>query len=707
MAHLAHHVADKTPRALEKLLAVTLSLTLATTAVAALPLSARGDTPAEPSEPVAATNSSLGDAMARDSSAQEEGAGVSMGTEGASGPSQVEEEAPGNDSPVSEGASAAEVEPTAKTTEALSETTTADTLAADTPAPLLDEGQTLIGDELDGATMQLRPHGYLRMANVHEDGRFVGDALILYQLGTSSKHYLRHIGDGYYVIQSRYLFTEQDLTRYCYWDVDDRSTKDGAVIHVWNGSEDVSSRQWRFIRNADGTYWIQNRNSGKYLALDGSGNDADGTKLVQHSQAVNWDIDFIFCSRDSNINRFSSYTKSTSWMTELPDGVYLSDLTIPGTHDAGTCYTYGNIVPQDSFTTCQQLFIDEQLGAGVRFFDIRMGMDGDADRDPYINHGGTVCETRTGKWLRLSDVVEDFKTFLKAHPGETVLMMASQSGGDVKNQTSALWKLMEDNPGLFYAEDAIPTLGEARGKIVLMRRIVPQGTDAGKSDFGLDLSSWGSYGDDFPSTKGLVKIRDTSEFQVWAQDNYATTADNKIAYVQGAFSEALGKRKDAASAGKRCLILNYTSCTKNNPFTAARNMNERLFNESCLAEDHAGYLGIVVMDFVDARQAQSVYAQNAYLENPNYWMTTTTPKPETPSDPEPEKQPDNATSDSAEPKDDEGAEPSSDKKPSTARATTPLAATGDDGLPWEPLAFALVGSVLLAVGARGALSRRS
>lgn len=458
--------------------------------------------------------------------------------------------------------------------------------------------------------VQIRPHGYYRTVNIEDDFRTPGKGqdVQLYSLGTSSKQRLRQTTNGYYTIQAQRDFTEQSDDGSAYWDVEGASNKAGAIVHVWNNGPDSESSQWKFTRNSDGTYYIQNRKSEKYLSLEHK-KDENNVKLIQdeYSNALTWDVDVV----KGNVACSTRY-HAKDWMTSLPGSMLLSEVTIPGTHDSGTCYTYGDIAPQDSFTTCQQLFIDEQLNQGIRFFDIRVGMDGLEDRDPYINHGGTVCEDRNGKKLRLSAVVEDMKDFLMGSHYETIIMMVSHSGGDTDNQTSSLAKLIEANPTLFYTSSKVPTLDEVRGKIVLFTRFAPSGSDASKFDYGLCLDNWGAYNDAYARTKGLVQIKSTSELDVYVQDNYSSHADEKIAYVQGAFNDAATKYSEAKTLGKGAWVINYTSCTKDNPFSAARNMNERLYKESCLSDDTPGFLGIVVMDFVDARQAESIWKQNDY-----------------------------------------------------------------------------------------------
>lgn len=470
------------------------------------------------------------------------------------------------------------------------------------------------GDVLDTAIIKLRPHEYNLTANIHNDGVAKGDVIYLYNLGTTSKWQLDHVdGTDYYFISAFQDFSGRRTPRSDLFDVDGQSKKSGAIVHSWSGagSKDYS-RQWRFERQSNGTYLIINRNSGLYLSLEGTPSNTEGHKFAQNSTPMYWDMEIVGVDNYgadgtafdySVVNQYSSFP-GANWMKDLSDSAKLTELSIPGTHDSGTCHTYGDIEPQTSFTACQQYYIREQLAAGARFFDIRMGIDGVSELDPYINHGGTVCETENGLTLQLSQVISYFRRFLDANPSEFVIMLASHSGGDTKNQANSLHKYIEQYPDLFYiqADNTIPTVGELRGKIYLMHRLNLEGTGYGETDLGVNLSSWGSY-DYATSDHNPVQISSPNFGKVFVQDRYDTNAEGKFPYIVATM--------DAADAGSRdALYINYTSCTKNNPFTAARNVNNRLYYEAPLYNHFLGHIGILVMDFMDAHNAYCVYRRN-------------------------------------------------------------------------------------------------
>ena len=139
---------------------------------------------------------------------------------------------------------------------------------------------------------------------------------------------------------------------------------------------------------------------------------------------------------------------NSEWMTQLSDNTYLYDLSIPGTHDSGTSAVGG-------IAKCQNTTIATQLQAGIRYFDIRV------DEGLNIKHSSVDCK------IDFSDVMNDFKEYLSLHPGEVILMELSNSssGEEVAGPLSSYL-----NDPIMWTGNYIPTLGEARGKVVLLRR---------------------------------------------------------------------------------------------------------------------------------------------------------------------------------------------------------------------------------------------
>lgn len=188
------------------------------------------------------------------------------------------------------------------------------------------------------------------------------------------------------------------------------------------------------------------------------------------------------------------YSLST-WMGELPDDVLLSDITIPGTHDS--CAR--SDIP---FVRTQYLSIAQQLALGLRFFDLRCRVHNDGKL--YLYHGGIPINFPF--YLSLNTVMDEIFTFqdspLDGNPTEAVVVSINNDNAEQGNE----------NPGVFYnaiqahidltprrpdgterwisARDT-PTLGSARGRVVLLRRFAHNPTLASPDErIGIDLSAW-------------------------------------------------------------------------------------------------------------------------------------------------------------------------------------------------------------------------
>lgn len=518
---------------------------------------------------------------------------------------------------------------------------------------------------LDNFVIRLRPAGYFRTASVNEDGNVIGNVCHLFNDGTSSKLILENVttkndDTNWYAIRTLLNFEEHKKTGYSIWSVDGDSDKDGKVIHVWSGEHDGKpSRSFAFDRQLNGTYIIRDRTVEKetekkdikYLAIESNGEDQDNNKICHKSKSIPWELELIgydMKKNDATVSSldwitYSSYVDGPCWMKYVDDNKFLDELSIPGTHDSGTCSVDNDTEPQSSQVKCQQDYIPTQLLEGIRYFDIRLGK-GD---DPGIDHGIFYLLKKDGNYLHLSDVIGYFKTFLNENPSEALIMLASRGNDEATDEsiTTAFAKVMADNPNLFYTSSHVPTLGEVRGKIVLLRRFGLAGNSVSGHTWGLDLTQW----DDkikAHSGQSMCLVQDARGFEaigetgneepyctkVYAQDKYKLTGTDKLSWVDNALKETTGRTcnkvdvVDDAGAEvqvqERCWSINYTSCTGlshgGNPFTSARVVNEHLYKSPYInpsgtedtKSDYLKHIGIIASDFVDAALARSIYQRN-------------------------------------------------------------------------------------------------
>lgn len=334
-------------------------------------------------------------------------------------------------------------------------------------------------------------------------------------------------------------------------------------------------------------------------------------------------------------------------MSHVDGSKYLDELSIPGTHDSGTCSVDNDTEPQTSLAKCQQDYIPTQLLEGIRYFDIRLGKNNDKG-DPGIDHGICYLLKKDGGFIHLSDVIGYFKTFLNENPSEALIMLVSRGNDEATDEsvTTAFANVMDNNSDLFYTSSHVPTLNEVRGKIVLLRRFRLAGDSVDGHTWGLDLTEW----DDkikAHSGKSMCLVKYEQGFEaagntgdkepystaVYAQDHYNCTGSSKIDWVDMALKAAAEFKRGTVDitaadgttvqATERCWFINYTSCTQNNPFTAARVVDEHLYKSSYInpsgtgdtKSDYLKHIGIIASDFVDAALARSIYQRNYDTEH--------------------------------------------------------------------------------------------
>ncbi|WP_314175116.1 phosphatidylinositol-specific phospholipase C [Streptomyces winkii] len=239
-----------------------------------------------------------------------------------------------------------------------------------------------------------------------------------------------------------------------------------------------------------------------------------------------------------------------AWMSLLPDAALLRELTIPGTHNSGA--RHGG-----PWTECQNTAIADQLASGVRFLDIRCRL---FEGSFTIHHGPSY------QHLNFDDVLGACRDFLASHPSETVLMRVKQEYSEESAERfRAVFDDYLDGHGwrpLFQLDAALPDLGSARGRVVLL----------GDSD-------------------GLPGVRygDAALFDI--QDSYMEEPGAKYPLIEEHF------RKAVAQPGK--LYVNFVSTAALlPPRSNADRLNPRV-RDLLDSADNSGWhgLGIVPMDF--------------------------------------------------------------------------------------------------------------
>ena len=223
-------------------------------------------------------------------------------------------------------------------------------------------------------------------------------------------------------------------------------------------------------------------------------------------------------------------TDMNCWMMHLKDETPLTGLSIPGTHNSPT---HHKALPS---VRCQAVSPREQLENGIRFFDIRVqpANPGDPKDDTLILVHSVFPVSLTGT-KKFRGLLDDVYAFLQANPSETLIMSIKREGtGDATDQQlSNILKDHYTNPQQWWTKPWIPSLGEARGKVVLLRRFAnaPRlGAEWEGKGWGLKAENWA---DNTPNnTCGDVCVQDF--YEVLETENI----EKKISYCCDHFERA-------------------------------------------------------------------------------------------------------------------------------------------------------------------------
>ena len=285
---------------------------------------------------------------------------------------------------------------------------------------------------------------------------------------------------------------------------------------------------------------------------------------------------------------------SADWMAKLPDKTPLNAIVIPGTHDSGTQF-----VQLAFFSKCQALSIGEQLEAGFRYLDIRLSVDGEGMR---LKHGFTDCKTGPMPWsaaLSLEEVLRQCYSFLAEHPGETVIFAVKQEHGDesVADFERCLDGIIGQEPEFWLFTDSIPSLGEARGKLVLLRRYEDEAGLGERS--GIPLLWPNQNGFEDPSLNTAMTDQET--YRLWVQDRYEYDADEKWTAFRAGLREEQIEPEDLAIQ----FLSTKGHAAYGHPFTFAGKLNPELMGYELLPG-----CGWIIVDFASATLAEHIYAAN-------------------------------------------------------------------------------------------------
>lgn len=258
---------------------------------------------------------------------------------------------------------------------------------------------------------------------------------------------------------------------------------------------------------------------------------------------------------------FGNYIKQTGpraeWMKRYPDNTELVHMNIPGVHDSATWnYTQATqdkllgitnleqaVLHDPRYFRCQDTSIVDALNSGIRVFDLRYALD--VTNTTLVFFHAQALQSQTAS---VEDVLFGFYQWLTDHPSETVMLSFQYEGSTMpmaQNNAAvqlALYNtLTSPSARKFFVQTKgrLGTLGEARGKITLLRR------------FDMDqLPS--SYEDSLPGLHFSPNLWTDNGVDIALQYN---AADNLTAYVEDYYNPTT----DIGSSAEENIVWKYNA----------------------------------------------------------------------------------------------------------------------------------------------------
>lgn len=288
------------------------------------------------------------------------------------------------------------------------------------------------------------------------------------------------------------------------------------------------------------------------------------------------------------------FAQNSSWMSNVPDNTFVSQMSIPGVHDAGTGHgftTWHSIIGEE-FARTQSKTLTEMWNSGIRCFDLRPAVD---DGDLRICHG------YVNTTLMFSTAISTLCSLLDQHPSETaIVIIRHESEGDSGsgNWNNLIKSKLSSSPANSHTINFNPKLkmGDVRHKLIVLCRDTYD-----TNPIGAFLTGWGSSAD-FSQQKGGKLKGIGNECPVYIQDFYNVSASGapatKTASIQRMLQFSCTENKDA-----KIWVINHTSgysktwlgiVTSDGYRENAQTQNPVVIN---YLSNHTGSAGIVVMDY--------------------------------------------------------------------------------------------------------------
>ena len=292
-----------------------------------------------------------------------------------------------------------------------------------------------------------------------------------------------------------------------------------------------------------------------------------------------------------------------NWITPLDGNIYVSQMSIPGSHDAATGEDMATIIG-NIFAETQEKTLQVHWDLGIRCFDLRPAIyTGNSTPELWLYHGKTRV---TISWATAMNTI---KSNLTSHPGEFAIILfrhEDESTAEKNNDNADFNTYMTNwvNANKDWIVDWRPdiTIDECRGKIILISRFL------GSWEYGC-FTGWSH---EEGGTKASVHNANNSQIgTMYVQDDYSfpstsTKYNEIIQYLD------IAQRFHIDESQKNCWMLNHVSGYASEILSSSRLYKENAEYQnpriiSYLNTRDVGSTGILLFDYSGAATSKYLW----------------------------------------------------------------------------------------------------
>lgn len=286
------------------------------------------------------------------------------------------------------------------------------------------------------------------------------------------------------------------------------------------------------------------------------------------------------------------------WMADIDDNMPLLRLNLVGTHDCVTQY-----VQLAHLSKCQDRSIYEQLNIGIRCLDIRVKSAGSRLGMVHGTANARVSKSPFSRHMDMSDVLEWCYKFLEQNKKEAIIF---QFKNDSCKEQEKCFDILYNtyicaNPDKWFLENREPLLGEARGKIVLLRRCNKYDDKNYPLGTGVDFSRWAEQGEAIPNAL-MLETGGSHSMTFTIQDRYKYKPLPRWADCIKPFLDGMGEFDGG-------YVINYLSTAGGikGPENNAKYINKKFLEYELKP---GTYYGMIYTDFPTPKLVQKIISTN-------------------------------------------------------------------------------------------------